>query len=144
MLYFTLDPCLIMLSVKQGGIKYHFWVFGMIRPGMEPQFSRPLANTLLIRPMARFLLKHIAWTLQSENFKLELRVIWFGLVLWHINHFWLFNAKFFLYIYCTIFTINLCVKWTYNVHYDRTYKEHRNLWIRKHVMTSCSGTKPFY
>ena len=27
---------------------------------------------------------------------------------------------------------------------DRTYKEHRNLGIRKHVTTSCSGTKPFY
>ena len=26
----------------------------------------------------------------------------------------------------------------------RTYKEHRNLEIRKHVTTSCSGTKPFY
>ena len=38
----------------------------------------------------------------------------------------------------------LCAKWTYNVHYDRTYKEHRNLGIRKHVTTSCSGTKPFY
>ena len=24
LLHFTLDPCLIMLSVKQGGIKYHF------------------------------------------------------------------------------------------------------------------------
>ena len=31
-----------------------------------------------------------------------------------------------------------------NVDYDRTYKEHRNLGIRKHVTTSCSGTKPFY
>ena len=27
---------------------------------------------------------------------------------------------------------------------DRTYKEHRNLGIRKHVTTSCSGAKPFY
>ena len=25
-----------MLSVKQEGIKYHFWVFGMTRPGIEP------------------------------------------------------------------------------------------------------------
>ena len=24
-----------MLSVKQGGIKYHFWVVGMTRPGLE-------------------------------------------------------------------------------------------------------------
>ena len=26
---------LVELSVKQGGIKYHFWVFGMTRPGIE-------------------------------------------------------------------------------------------------------------
>ena len=37
-----------------------------------------------------------------------------------------------------------CAKWTYNIHNNRTYKEHRNLKIRKHVTTSCSGTKPFY
>ena len=30
---FTLDPCHIMLSIKQRGIKYHFFVFGMTRPG---------------------------------------------------------------------------------------------------------------
>ena len=27
-----------------------FWVFGMTRPGIEPQSPGPLANTLLIRP----------------------------------------------------------------------------------------------
>ena len=40
--------------------------------------------------------------------------------------------------------LTLCAKWSYNVHYYRIYKEHRNLRIRKHVKTSCSGTKPFY
>ena len=25
-----------MLSIKQGRTKYHFWVFGMARPGIEP------------------------------------------------------------------------------------------------------------
>ena len=35
-----------MLSVKQGSIKYHFLVFGMIRPGIELQSPRLLANTL--------------------------------------------------------------------------------------------------
>ena len=43
-----------MLSVKQGGIKYHIWVFGMTRPGIEPRSPGPLANTLLIRPMAQY------------------------------------------------------------------------------------------
>ena len=47
--YFTLDPYLILLSVKQGGIKYHFWVFGMTLPGIEPVSPGSLANTLLIK-----------------------------------------------------------------------------------------------
>ena len=29
-----------------------FWVFGMIRPGIEPRSPRPLANTLTIMPMS--------------------------------------------------------------------------------------------
>ena len=36
-----------MLIVRQGGIKYYFWVFGMTRPGIEPRFPGTLANTLL-------------------------------------------------------------------------------------------------
>ena len=36
------------------------------------------------------------------------------------------------------------MKWTYNVHCNWTYKEQRNLGIRKDLTTSCSGTKPFY
>ena len=35
---FTLDMYLILLSVKQGGIKYYFKVFGMTRPGIEPRY----------------------------------------------------------------------------------------------------------
>ena len=43
---FTLDPYLIMLSVKQGGIKYHFFeVFGITRPGIEPWSPKPFVNT---------------------------------------------------------------------------------------------------
>ena len=39
-------PLIPMLSVMQGGIKYHFWVFCMTRPGIEPRCPGPLANTL--------------------------------------------------------------------------------------------------
>ena len=39
-----------MLSVKQGGIKYHFGVFGMTPPGIERKSLWRLANILLIRP----------------------------------------------------------------------------------------------
>ena len=42
---------LILLSVKKGGIKYHFESFGMARPGIEPRSPGPLANTLPTRPM---------------------------------------------------------------------------------------------
>ena len=40
-----------MLSVKLGGIKYHFFlVFGVARPGIEPRSPDPLANTLPNEP----------------------------------------------------------------------------------------------
>ena len=46
-----------MQIVKQGGIKYHFFLeFGMTWPGIEPRSPGPLSNTQLIRPMARSLL----------------------------------------------------------------------------------------
>ena len=47
----TLDIYLIMLSVKQGSIRYHFWVVGMTQPEIEPRFARSLVNTLTIIPM---------------------------------------------------------------------------------------------
>ena len=52
LLYFTLDPYLIMQSVNQGGIKYHFLSLFMTRPGIEPRSPGPLANTLTPRPMS--------------------------------------------------------------------------------------------
>ena len=42
---------LILLSVKQGGIKYIFKVFGMTRPGIEPRSPGSLANTLPTGPV---------------------------------------------------------------------------------------------
>ena len=53
MFHFTLDPYHILLSVKQGGIKYHFGVFGVTRPGIEYRSSGPLANTLTIMPISQ-------------------------------------------------------------------------------------------
>ena len=40
----TLDQYLIILCVKQGGIKYPFWAFNMIQPGIETRFLEPLAK----------------------------------------------------------------------------------------------------
>ena len=41
-----------MLSVNHGDIKYHFWVFGMTRPGIEPRPPRSFASTLTTMPMS--------------------------------------------------------------------------------------------
>ena len=41
---------LMMLSVKQGGIKYHFLKVFMTRLGIEPQSPGPLVNTLATGP----------------------------------------------------------------------------------------------
>ena len=59
LLHFTLDPHLIFLSVKQGGIKYRFWVFDMTRPGIEPRSPRPLVNTLTIIPIQLYGLLYV-------------------------------------------------------------------------------------
>ena len=45
LLHFTLDPYPVILSVKQGGIKYHFLSFGMTRPEIEHRCPGPLVNT---------------------------------------------------------------------------------------------------
>ena len=45
-----------MQSAKQGSIKYHFLVFGMTRPRIEPRSRGPLVNTQLIRQMVQFLI----------------------------------------------------------------------------------------
>ena len=45
LLHFTLDPHLIVLSAKQGGINNHFCVFRMTRPGIESRSPGPLVNT---------------------------------------------------------------------------------------------------
>ena len=51
LLYFILDPYLIILSVKQGGIKYHFWVFSMTRSGIEHRSPGSLTITQPFMPM---------------------------------------------------------------------------------------------
>ena len=51
----TFDLYLIMMSVKQEGIKYHFWVFCMTQSRIEPQSCEPLANTLPTSQMGLYL-----------------------------------------------------------------------------------------
>ena len=44
LLHFPLDTYLILLSAKQRGINYHFKVFDMTRPGVEPRSPGPLGE----------------------------------------------------------------------------------------------------
>ena len=44
-----------MRNVKQGDTKYHFLVFGMNRPRIEPQSPGPLAKTLPTKPMSQYI-----------------------------------------------------------------------------------------
>ena len=53
LLHFTLDTYLVLLSVKHEGIKYHFKVFCMTRPGIKTRSPGPLRNTLPMRTMTR-------------------------------------------------------------------------------------------
>ena len=51
LLHLTFDPYLIVRVLSKVASSTIFWVFGMIRPGIEPWSTRPLANTLLINNM---------------------------------------------------------------------------------------------
>ena len=67
LLHFTLDPYLIMLSVKQGGIKYHFLSLWYDSTWDWTRSPRPLANTLTARPISgtffpRWLKSIAIWT----------------------------------------------------------------------------------
>ena len=52
LLHFTLEVYLIMLSVKQGVIKYHFLSLIMIQPEIKHRSPGPLVNTLLLSQWA--------------------------------------------------------------------------------------------
>ena len=57
LLHFTLDTYIVMLSVKQVGIKYHFLSLWYDSTWDGTQVSGPLANTLPTRAMSRYLLR---------------------------------------------------------------------------------------
>ena len=40
--------------VKQGGMKYHFWIFGITQPGIEPRSPGPLVNNLHTWQMGQY------------------------------------------------------------------------------------------
>ena len=64
-----------MLSVKQGGMKNHFWVFDMTRPGIEHRSYRLLENTLFIWPIDLF---EYVW-IHIHNIFWEIKFIFFVL-----------------------------------------------------------------
>ena len=66
LLHFMLDTYLIKLSVKLGGIKYYFWVFGVTWPGIEPRSPAPLVNTLP-NISKQLILKQIIYSYMISN-----------------------------------------------------------------------------
>ena len=64
-----------MLSVKQGGIKYHFWVFGMTRPGTETQSPGPFYSLG-------------QWPGSYDLLKLFLLLIWNHMIVWKQNDYY--------------------------------------------------------
>ena len=67
LLHFTLDFYLIMLSVKQGDIKYHYFSLWYDSTWDWTRSTGPLVNTLLIRPQACFFFKHLTCTHTHEK-----------------------------------------------------------------------------
>ena len=67
-----------MLGVKQGVIKYHFCVFCMTRPRIEPRSSGPLANALTTMGISgKFLVYKSIFTVLSfpSSFPSILRIV---------------------------------------------------------------------
>ena len=59
LIHFTLDPYFIMLSVKQGGIKYNFLSLWY---DSTWDFTGPLANTRTIMPMSDHYRHYKLWS----------------------------------------------------------------------------------
>ena len=74
-LHFTLDPYLKMLSIKHGGIKYNFWVFGMTRPWIELSFPGPWVNALTIMLMSGIYLSLLYYMIALSQILSTLQII---------------------------------------------------------------------
>ena len=66
LLHFTLDTYLNWYVLSKEVSSTILKVFGMTRSEIEPQSSGPLANTLLTRPMSRYLLRIIHMKIESS------------------------------------------------------------------------------
>ena len=86
LLHFILDPCIIMLSVKQGGIKYHFGAFGTTWSRTAPWYPGALASTLLIWPMYMFLVTCISVRIVKQDNAFYLHTVeWFQVFVINID-----------------------------------------------------------
>ena len=112
LLHFILDAYLIMLSVKQGTVKYLFFSFfffflRMTRPKIELWSPGPLANTLLIRLICRqfffhclcFWLNNLDYNAQDEDISMIIFLNLRNSNLYLIIFFIRFNLFFFLFLY---------------------------------------------
>ena len=56
-----------MLYKKQGGIKYHFWVFSITRSGTEPPVSLVIDTILSTRAMHRSYLLKVNFLISKQH-----------------------------------------------------------------------------
>ena len=95
MFHFTFDSYLIMLSVKQRGIKYHLLSLSMTRLGIKPRPPEPLANT---NHQANVWYKLTCYTISDEKKKCTRSVVYT-----------FFGYMRFVFIYVRTSEFSLCV-----------------------------------
>ena len=99
LLYFTLDPYLIMLSVKQGGIKYHFLSLWYDSTWDWTQVSRALANTLTHRPIYINIYIYIFFFFLCIYIYIYIYILWFVLMQLHIYIIIYIGGCIYIYMY---------------------------------------------
>ena len=119
LLHFTLDTYLIMLSVKQGGIKYHFLSYWYDLTWVEPRSPGTIAKTLPTWRMSHFtgtslwdyLVSYLWHSLKLSYPSAEMPSVYSDLIKWFpdsINYTILQYQKFvFIYIYIHIYIYKL-------------------------------------
>ena len=94
LVHFTLNTYLIMLSVKQAGIKYQFWVFGMNRLVIEPLSLGQLAKTLPTRALGRKIAASSAYFFHENQHFLNANQL---------------NSYIYIYIYIYVYTVCMSI-----------------------------------
>ena len=69
--------------LKQGGIKYHFWIFGLTRLWTEPRSPGPFANSLTTMPNVYNQVLNQAWFVTKLSLQNDMNILFRG-----VHFFW--------------------------------------------------------